>query len=57
MNDNEVEDWQTVHNLQQNKQLATIYLEHNPIAADTGYRRKLKLAVSWLKQIDATLAA
>lgn len=34
----------------------TVYFEHNPIYKDPQYRRKLKLALPSLKQIDATLA-
>lgn len=38
------------------KKLETIYLEHNPISKDSAYRRKMKLIMPWITQIDATLA-
>lgn len=38
------------------KQLETLYLEHNPISKDSAYRRKLKLIMPWITQIDAALA-
>ncbi|KAG8308680.1 Protein phosphatase 1 regulatory subunit 7 [Homalodisca vitripennis] len=56
LNDNLVSDWSNVDVLSHNKQLVTVYLDHNPIAKDTNYRRKIKLAVPWISQIDATLA-
>lgn len=55
MNDNEVEDWDNLNQLSNNKKLNTIYLDHNPLAINTMYRTKVKLALPWLKQIDATL--
>lgn len=55
MNDNAVSDWNCVTVLAQNKKLATVYLERNPLAGDVTYRNKLKLAVPWLTKIDATL--
>lgn len=55
MNDNAVSDWNCVTVLAQNKKLATVYLERNPLAGDATYRNKLKLAVPWLTKIDATL--
>lgn len=42
--------------LEQMKKLETIYLEHNPISKDSAYRRKIKLMMPWIMQIDATLA-
>ena len=36
-------------------QLQTVYLERNPLANDVNYRRKLKMALPSLTQIDATL--
>lgn len=38
------------------KNLETVYLEHNPISKNSAYRRKLKLILPWISQIDATLA-
>lgn len=55
MNNNEIEDWNTLENLRANKKLQTIYLEHNPIAKDPNYRRKIMLLLPWLEQLDATL--
>lgn len=55
MNDNEVNDWNSITQLGALNSLSTIYLERNPVAADAGYRRKLKLLISSLNQIDATL--
>lgn len=55
MNDNEVSEWTCVEKLEANKKLSTVYLERNPVASDPAYRRKLKLIVPWLNQIDATL--
>lgn len=42
--------------LTHNKQLVTVYLDHNPISQDPNYRRKIKLSLPWITQIDATLA-
>jgi protein phosphatase 1 regulatory subunit 7 len=55
LNDNLVGDWTSVQNLTSNKKLVTVYLEHNPVANDPSYRRKLKIMLPWLSQIDATL--
>jgi protein phosphatase 1 regulatory subunit 7 len=55
LNDNSVEDWASVQNLTSNKNLVTIYLEQNPVAKDPSYRRKIKIMLPWLSQIDATL--
>ena len=38
-----------------NTSLATVYLEHNKIQQDPQYRRKIKLVLPSLTQIDATL--
>lgn len=54
-NSNQISDWKCVDHLQKNEKLATIYLEHNPLAKDVQYRTKLKLALPFLRQIDATL--
>jgi protein phosphatase 1 regulatory subunit 7 len=54
-NDNEIADWNTVDQLKFNPKLETVYLERNPLARDVQYRMKLKLAIPWLKKIDATL--
>lgn len=56
MNDNQVNDWNNVDILKEMKSLETIYLEHNPISKDSAYRRKIKLILPWITQIDATLA-
>lgn len=54
-NSNEIADWKNIDKLRNNKKLATVYLEHNPLAKDVQYRNKLKLALPWLQKIDATL--
>lgn len=53
-NDNLLENWREVDRLQGCKALNCVYFERNPIAKDSGYRRKLQLALPTLKQIDAT---
>lgn len=56
LNDNQVSEWSNIdEELKENKKLSTIYLERNPIANDPTYRRKLKLLIPSLSQIDATL--
>lgn len=55
MNDNKVSDWTSVENLKSHEKLQTVYLERNPVADDPAYRRKLKMIVPSLTQIDATL--
>lgn len=63
-NDNQVSTWDNVDALIPLKNLETVYLERNPIwydpsdnkKVDVNYRRKIKLALPWIKQIDATLA-
>jgi protein phosphatase 1 regulatory subunit 7 len=55
LNNNLVDDWTSVQNLTSNKKLVTVYLEQNPVANDPSYRRKLKIMLPWLSQIDATL--
>lgn len=54
-NSNQIADWSNVNKLQSNKQLQTVYLEHNPLWKDVQYRMKIKLALPWLQKIDATL--
>ena len=54
-NNNLIEEWPTIENLAVNKKLQTVYFEHNPIAKDANYRRKIKLILPWLVQLDATL--
>ena len=53
-NNNKVSDYRDLDELQHAKSLATVYFEHNPIAKDVNYRRKVKLALPSLQQIDAT---
>lgn len=55
LNDNEITNWKCIDELRENPKLETVYLERNPIAKDVQYRKKLLLAVPWLKKIDATL--
>ncbi|KAA0196457.1 hypothetical protein HAZT_HAZT000696 [Hyalella azteca] len=54
-NGNAVSDWKDIDELIPAKGLQTVYLEGNPIQQDPNYRRKLKLALPSLVQIDATL--
>jgi len=53
-NGNLISDWNDVQSLAPATKLQTVYLEHNPIAKDVNYRRKLKLMLPSLTQIDAT---
>ncbi len=55
LNDNAVDDWNELRHLEHMKELGTVYLERNPIQKSADYRRKLKLALPSLTQIDATL--
>ena len=55
-NDNKLADWNDIEQLSHAKQLDTVYFEGNPIARDSGYRRKIKLALPSLTQIDATMS-
>ncbi|TIA93185.1 hypothetical protein E3P99_00321 [Wallemia hederae] len=58
VNSNQIDNLEDVEQeLKGIESLHTIYLEHNPIqrTLDTSYRRKLKLLLPQLKQIDATL--
>ena len=54
-NDNLIEDWHQLKGLTHSPVLATVYLERNPIQKDINYRRKIKLELPSLTQIDATL--
>ena len=54
-NHNQLEEWRDVDQLRGARNLQTVYFEGNPIAKDTQYRRKLKLALPTLTQIDATM--
>ena len=54
-NGNAVSSWGEVDKLKANTSLLTVYLEHNPVAKDPQYRRKLKMTCPSLTQIDATL--
>ena len=54
-NNNEINSFQEVDKLTSNTSLLTVYFEHNPIQKDPQYRRKLKLVLPSLTQIDATL--
>ena len=54
-NDNEISSWKCVDEPNTNIKLETVYLERNLSAKDVQYRKKLTLAVPWLKKIDATL--
>lgn len=54
-NDNLVEDWAQLDGLTGASKLATVYFERNPIQKDVNYRRKIKMALPSLTQIDASL--
>lgn len=54
-NDNQLEDWSQLNHLSKCQKLSTVYLERNPIQNDVNYRRKIKLVLPSLTQIDATL--
>ena len=54
-NNNLVGNFKEVEKLAPNSSLLTVYLEHNPIQKDPQYRRKIKLTLPTLTQIDATL--
>ena len=41
--------------LEANGKLSTVYFERNPIERSADYRRKMKLTLPNLTQIDATL--
>lgn len=62
-NDNQIENWDDLKQLEPMKKLVTVYLERNPLYYDSSnpsqicpnYRRKIKLALPQVQQIDATL--
>jgi protein phosphatase 1 regulatory subunit 7 len=54
-NHNQLDHWGDVDLLQPAAEIKTVYFEANPIARDPQYRRKLKLALPSLTQIDATM--
>lgn len=54
-NHNQLEDWRDIDQLKGARNLQTVYFEGNPVAKDTQYRRKLKLTLPTLTQIDATM--
>ena len=54
-NHNQLDHWGDVDLLQPAAGIKTVYFEANPIAKDPQYRRKLKLALPSLTQIDATM--
>ena len=54
-NDNNISDWNEIRKMEHMKSLATVYFERNPIEKSPDYRRKLKLTLPSLTQIDATL--
>lgn len=54
-NDNLVEDWNQLDGLRGATTLLTVYFERNPIQKDVNYRRKIKMALPSLTQIDAAL--
>ena len=54
-NDNQLEDWSQIQGLAGATNLATVYFERNPIQKDVNYRRKIKMTLPSLTQIDAAL--
>ena len=62
-NDNKVSEWNQIEKLTELKSLRTLYMERNPIyftdstrtKHDPNYRRKIKLALPNLRQLDANL--
>ena len=56
-NDNQLDSWEDLDQLKNCTKLKTVYFERNPIWQDTAYRRKVKLALPTVTQIDATLCA
>lgn len=52
---NKLESWHELEVLRQLPKISCVYLEFNPLASETAYRRKLKLLLPTLKQIDAVL--
>lgn len=54
-NDNQLNDWKNIELLGKLANLTVVYLERNPISADTMYRKKLMLICPKLTQIDATM--
>ena len=63
-NDNRLANWDDLRQFEKLKKLETVYFERNPLwfdssdshKPDPSYRRKVKLAIPWIRQIDATLA-
>ncbi|XP_066201909.1 protein phosphatase 1 regulatory subunit 7 isoform X1 [Saccopteryx leptura] len=53
MNDNLLESWSDLDELQGARRLETVYLERNPLQKDPQYRRKVMLALPSVRQIDA----
>lgn len=54
-NDNQLDSWEDLDQFKACTKLQTVYLERNPIWKDTAYRRKVKLYLPNVTQIDATL--
>ena len=62
-NDNNLANWDDLRQFESLKKLETVYFERNPLwfdssdsrKPDPSYRRKVKLAIPWIQQIDATL--
>ncbi|PIK44844.1 putative protein phosphatase 1 regulatory subunit 7 [Apostichopus japonicus] len=54
-NSNLLEHWPDIDELKFATRIQTVYFEHNPIQKDPMYRKKIKLSLPSLTQIDATL--
>jgi len=54
-NDNKVADWKEVEKLRALPKLTAVYMEHNPICKETGYRRKMQLTLPKLTHLDSVM--
>jgi protein phosphatase 1 regulatory subunit 7 len=52
---NKLESWRELELLRHLPAVSCVYLEFNPLASEPAYRRKLKLLLPSLKQIDAVM--
>ncbi|TDH67378.1 hypothetical protein CCR75_001910 [Bremia lactucae] len=54
LNNNQIAEFTDIEHLRPLKGLRTLYLEHNPVAQDFEYRKKIEELLPVLDQIDAT---
>jgi hypothetical protein len=53
LNHNKISQWSDVHKLSvDHRQLQTLYLEGNPIAQDSEYKKKVIESIPTLSQLD-----